>query len=116
MGGMFKSFASGGFLALLFTIGTVFIVVSINSAEINRQKEKILKEAKEIYSLDYSSLKNIKGIEMNIDHEYFVVLKKDNSDFELRLANNNVPHTQSEIEALDKKFEDVSIRINKEGK
>lgn len=111
MGGIFESFASGGFLALLFTIGTVIIVVSINSTEIDKRTSKILEEAKEIYSLDYSKLYNIKQIELNNQHEYFVILKNDDNDWRFKLEKNSIPHTQSKLELLDKKYEGKNAKI-----
>lgn len=109
MGGVFENFASGGFLALLFTIGTVLIIVNINSTEIDKHTNNILKEAKEIYSLDYSKLNNIKKIEINNKHEYFIILEKGDNEFEVRLSTNNIPHTQSDLQILDKKYNGIKI-------
>ena len=109
MGGVFKDFASGGFLAGLFTIGTVLIIGYLHSAMIDEETQKILEEAKEIYSLDYSNLKNIKKIEINNKHEYFIILKKDDNEFEIELSTNNIPHTQSDLQILDKKYNGTKI-------
>lgn len=111
MGGIFEDFESGGFLAGIFTIGTIFIVLSISSTETEKQTKKILEEAEEIYSLDYSQLENIQKIKLNNKHEYFVLLKKDKHDFMFGLTNDRIPHTQLELEALDKEYENINNRI-----
>ena len=52
------SFDKYGFLSLIFTIGSVIITLYLFSRENEEKTEKILKNAKIIYSLNYTNLKN----------------------------------------------------------
>ena len=101
-----------GLLTIIFTVGTVFILVHLNSEKVEKETKKMLVEAEELYSLDYSNLKNIKKIELTNNHEYFAILK---CDLRLGLEKNKVPHTQFDLELLDKTYENISsnIRISK---
>ena len=99
------------FFCLVFTIGTVFVAVELHLKELKEETDRILLEAKELYSLDYSKLHNIKQIELTNQHEYFVILKNDNNEWRFKLGKGNIPHTQLELEQLDKRYENMNAKI-----
>jgi len=97
-----------GLLTLIFTIGTVLVLVNLNSDRVEKETKKILLEAEELYSLDYTNLHNIKKIELNNKHEYFVLLR---CNLQIKLENNKIPHTQFELKTLDEAYEELNNRI-----
>ncbi len=97
-----------GLLTLIFTIGTVFILVHLNLDKIDKETKKILLQAEELYSLDFENLQYIKKIELNNRHEYFVVLT---CDLRFKLENSKIPHTQFDLKRLDESYESISNRV-----
>lgn len=98
------SFDKYGFLSLIFTIGSVIITLYLFSRENEEKTEKILKDAKIIYSLNYTNLKNIKGIELTVKREYFVILNKSGNDFKIKLNNKYIPENQEMLIKLDEMY------------
>lgn len=98
------SFDKYGFLSLIFTIGSVIITLYLFSRENEEKTEKILKNAKIIYSLNYTNLKNIKGIELTAKREYFVILNKSGNDFKIKLNNKYIPENQEMLIKLDEMY------------
>nr|DAK01625.1 MAG TPA: hypothetical protein [Caudoviricetes sp.] len=98
------SFDKYGFLSLIFTIGSVIITLYLFSRENEEKTEKILKNAKIIYSLNYTNLKNIKGIELTAKREYFVILNKSGNDFKIKLNNKYIPESQEMLIKLDEMY------------
>lgn len=93
-----------GFLSLIFTIGSVMITIYLFSRENEEKTEEILKNAKMIYSLNYTNLKNIRGIELTIKGEYFVILNKSGNDFKIKLNNKYIPENQEMLLKLDEMY------------
>jgi hypothetical protein len=98
------SFDKYGFFSLIFTIGSVIITLYLFSRENEEKTEKILKDAKIIYSLNYTNLKNIKGIELTVKREYFVILNKSGNDFKIKLNNKYIPENQEMLIKLDEMY------------
>ena len=89
---------------IIFTIGSVIITLYLFSRENEEKTEKILKNAKIIYSLNYTNLKNIKGIELTAKREYFVILNKSGNDFKIKLNNKYIPESQEMLIKLDEMY------------
>ena len=89
---------------MIFTIGSVIITLYLFSRENEEKTEKILKNAKIIYSLNYTNLKNIKGIELTAKREYFVILNKSGNDFKIKLNNKYIPESQEMLIKLDEMY------------
>lgn len=98
------SFDKYGFLSLIFTIGSVMITIYLFSRENEEKTEEILKNAKMIYSLNYTNLKNIRGIELTVKGEYFVILNKSGNDFKMKLNNKYIPENQEMLIKLDEMY------------
>lgn len=98
------SFDKYGFLSLIFTSGSVMITIYLFSRENEEKTEEILKNAKMIYSLNYTNLKNIRGIELTVKGEYFVILNKSGNDFKIKLNNKYIPENQEMLLKLDEMY------------
>ncbi len=98
------SFDKYGFLSLIFTIGSALITIYLFSKENEEKTEKILMNAKLIYSLNYTNLKNIKGIELKANGECFIILSKLENNFKIKLNNKYIPQNQEMLIKLDQMY------------
>lgn len=111
--GMFKVFSFDylGFLAFIITLSMFLFIGSIVEENKKKDIKKAIEKSKEIYSLNYSNLVNIEGIELQENFTYRVKFKNVGLSIPIK---EYLPKNQQELENLDQNYEQLlGVRIQK---
>ena len=96
---------TGTFNSLLTYILSIlfFIMLYVDLRKFDDRK-KLLNIAKNVFSLDYTNLKNISRIDYDDNCNFIIYLK---NGLHYSLDNYNIPKTQQDLQALDDSFSQI---------